>query len=293
MLNSALGNVTRTTRDLTRVLATEVPRFSAGVAREAAWVTAHLLMYPLGLRPESDRARVRTRARHDLDGLSPRQRGMVHQGADRGATPILLVHGIVDNHSIFTVLDRSLRREGFSDVSSFDYSLLTRDVRQTAEDLADAVERLCGESGYERIHVVGHSLGGLISRYYVQRLGGDARVDTLVTLGTPHAGTVWARAGRVIPLIDQLRPESDVITELAEPAPACRTRFVAFHSDLDHLIVPSRNARIEHPDLDAQNVAVRRVGHLSMPHNRRIAGEIAAALSRVAPERAPAGAGSR
>ena len=91
----------------------------------------------------------------------------------------------------------------------------------------------------------------------------------------------------------QLRPESDVIAELAEPAPDCRTRFVAFYSDLDHLIVPSRNARIEHPDLDAQNVAVRRVGHLSMPHNRRIASEIASTLSRLTPEPATAGDRSR
>lgn len=279
MLHTALGNVTRATREATRVIAKEVPRVSAGVAREAGWVAAHLVMYPLGLRPDSDRARVR--ARHDLYGLTPRQRGMVHQGVDRGATPILLVHGIVDNHSIFTMMDRSLRRRGFSDLSSFDYSLLTKDVRQTAGDLAAAIERLCTVSGYDRIHVIGHSLGGLISRYYVQRLGGDARVDTLVTLGTPHGGTVWARAGRVVPLINQLRPESDVIAELAEPAPGCRTRFVAFYSDLDHLIVPSRNARIEHPDLDAENVSVRRIGHLSMPHNSRIASEIASTLSQL------------
>ena len=44
------------------------------------------------------------------------------------------------------------------------------------------------ETGFERIHVIGHSLGGLIARYYVTRLGGDARVHTLVTLGTPARG---------------------------------------------------------------------------------------------------------
>ncbi|WP_324274364.1 esterase/lipase family protein [Blastococcus brunescens] len=38
------------------------------------------------------------------------------------------------------------------------------------------------------MHVVGHSLGGLIARYHVQRQGGDRRVESLVTLGTPHEG---------------------------------------------------------------------------------------------------------
>ena len=50
------------------------------------------------------------------------------------------------------------------------------------------VERIVAETGFERIHIIGHSLGGLIARYYVTRLGGDARVHTLVTLGTPHDG---------------------------------------------------------------------------------------------------------
>ena len=91
------------------------------------------------------------------------------------------------------------------------------------------------------MHVVGHSLGGLVARYYVQRLGGDARVHTLVTLGTPHSGTVPAyflplRLGR------QLRPGSDLMTELAGPAPGCRTRFLAYWSDLDQMMIPKTAA---------------------------------------------------
>jgi len=69
--------------------------------------------------------------------------------------------------------------------------------------------------------------------------------------------------------------------ELAEPAPGCRTRFIAFHSDIDPLIVPSRNARLDHPDLNVQNIAVRGVGHLSMPNNGRIAFTIAEALRQL------------
>jgi triacylglycerol lipase len=268
-------------------IAAEVPRLASGVAREVGWVSAHLVMYPLGVLAEP----ARKRGRHDLDGLSPAQRGLMHHGVDSAATPILLVHGIIDNHSIFTLMDRALSRRGFSDISSFDYGLLTSDVRKAAEDLSAAVERLVAESGYERVHLIGHSLGGLISRYYVQRMGGDARVHTLITLGTPHSGTALARAGQLVPVVRQLRPDSDLISELAEPAPGCSTRFVAFYSLLDHLIVPSRNARIEHPDLNARNVEVRGVGHLSMPHNGRIAFDIAATLRQLDEGADPTGAG--
>ncbi len=213
----------------------------------------------------------------------------MHYAVDAAATPILFVHGIIDNHSIFALLERALRRRGFSDLSSFDYGLLTTDVRRAAEDLAAAVERLSAESGYERVHVVGHSLGGLIARYYVQRMGGHERVRTLVTLGTPHRGTELARVGQLLPLVRQLRPDSDLVSELAEPSPNCTTRFVAFYSDLDQLIVPSRNARIEHGDLDVRNVAIRGVGHFSLPNNRDIAFQIASVLNDLDPDRPPAG----
>lgn len=273
MGKSSIGGASRT-------LTQGVARYATGLAVEAGWTTAHLMMYPIGLLSESAG---RGLPRHDLAGMTPHQRGLVHHDVNAAATPILLVHGIVDNHSIFSVLERALRRRGFADISSFDYGVLTRDVRRTAERLAEVIERLAADSGYERIHVIGHSLGGLITRYYIQRMGGDARVHTLVTLGTPHQGTTLATAGKLVPLLRQLAPGSDLIRELAEPAPDCRTRFVAFHSDLDHLIVPSRNARIEHPDLNARNVSVSGVGHLSLTNNRRIAHDIATTLRELEP----------
>ena len=263
---------------ISRVLTRDVPRVASGVAREAGWVTAHLMTYPFGLLSERGS---RPDRRHTLVGLSPHQRSLVHFAVDAAATPILLVHGIVDNHTIFSPLERALRRRGFTDLSSFDYGLLTSDVRATADDLAVAIEKLVEESGSEKVHVIGHSLRGLISRYYVQRMGGHQRVHTVVTLGTPHQGTVLARAGSVLPLVRQLRPDSELIAELNEPAPGCDTRFIAFHSDLDQLIRPSRNARIEHPDLRVRNVAVRGIGHMSLTNDGGIAFQIAAALAHL------------
>jgi pimeloyl-ACP methyl ester carboxylesterase len=139
---------------------------------------------------------------------------------------------------------------------------------------------ICAETGYERIHLVGHSMGGVIARYYIQCLGGDERIHTLVTLGSPHAGTVPAR---LFPhaLMRQLRPGSEVITALAQPAPGCRTRFVAFWSDLDQMIIPRSAARIEHADLRARNVRVRGVGHMSLPIDGGVVHEIGATLAHL------------
>jgi hypothetical protein len=78
-----------------------------------------------------------------------------------------------------------------------------------------------------------------------------------------------------------MTPGSDVVRELAAPAPQCRTRFVSFWSDLDALISPKRAARIDHPDLNARNVLVRGVGHMSLPINGTVTREIAATLAHL------------
>jgi len=269
---------------LSRVVALHLSRVASGVAIEAAWATAHMLMYPFGLLSPARAAHGR---RHDLRGLNPEQRGLFHHGVDAAETPILLVHGIIDNHAIFTVMERALRRRGFQRLSTYDYGLLTHNIPQAAARLGEAVEELSVTTGYERIHVIGHSLGGLIARYYVQRMGGDRHVHTLVTLGTPHQGTQLAFAAPLLPLVRQLTPNSSVIHELTEPAQDCRTRFIAFFSDIDHLVIPSRNARLDHPDLKVRNIEVRGVGHLSMPNNGRIAFTIAEALRELDPDGTP------
>ena len=247
-----------------------------GIALETVWVATHIASYPLGLTREKRREI----DRYSLAGLPPVQRGLIASDVEAAGTPILLLHGMVDNKSIFTLLRRGLRRRGFGRIAAINYSVLTHDIPSAARRLAGHVEQLCAESGYERVHIVGHSLGGLIARYYVQRLGGDERVHTLVCLGTPHEGT---QAARLVPrrIAGQLRPDSDVIAELAEPAPDCRTRFISVWSDLDQLIVPKRSARIDHPDLNAHNMLVRGLGHLSLPVDGRVVHAICTALAQL------------
>lgn len=257
------------------------PHGLRGTATEIAWVLGHGVIYPLGLLAERRQARGRDELeRFTLGDLSPVQRGLVLSDVVAAGTPIILIHGLVDNRSIFTLLRRGLRRRGFGRVITLNYSPFTQDIRQVAHQLAALVEKTCEETGYERVHVVGHSLGGLIARYYVQRLGGDERVHTLCTLGSPHAGTF---AAHLMPqkVVKQLRPGSDLMQELEQPAAGLRTRFVAFWSDLDQLVLPKRSARIDHPDLTARNVLLRGVGHMSLPIDGRVVREITTLLAHL------------
>jgi triacylglycerol lipase len=242
--------------------------------QELVWLTAHALTYPAGLLAEQG---VLEDSRYRIDTLSPLTRGLILADIAAAGRPVVLVHGIGDNRSAFTVLRRTLRRRGFGRIVTVNYSPLTSDVRKAAAALARHVERVCQQSGYEQVFLVGHSLGGIIARYYVQCLGGDARVSTLVTLGSPHAGSQLAR---MAPLLvgRQLRPNSELMRELAGPA-RCSTRFVAIYSDRDEVVVPNSSARLEHPDLTVTAVRVHGVGHLSLLVNSTVAQAIAAALT--------------
>jgi triacylglycerol lipase len=257
-----------------RVVSAAVVR---GIALELAWASAHVSTYPLGLLRER---RAVDSIRLTLDGLDPVRRGLLSGDVEVAGTPILMVHGIADNHSIFSVLRRALHRRGFARVVSVDYGWLATDLRTLASRLATEVERVCNQTGYDRVNVVAHSMGGLVARYYVQRLGGDARVNTLVTIGTPHAGTRWADGLRH-PILRQLRPGSRFLAELAAPSPGCRTRFVVVWSDLDQVVIPQENARLRHPDLEVHEIAVHGVGHISLPVDGRVVHEVCTAFFSV------------
>ncbi len=259
-----------------------------GIAVETAWLAGRLALYPMGLfrehlRPEDAYGHYR------IDPLPPVQRGLAVIDIQAAGTPILLLHGIMDNRSAFAVFRRALRRRGFGVVHAVNYGPFTGDIRAAARELGKHVRELRERTGCERIHVVGHSLGGLIARYYVQRLGGDAAVGTLVTLGSPHGGTA---AAYLMPtaLARQLRPGSELLTELAEPAPGCRTRFLVVWSRLDQMIVPQRNARLRHPDLDVEELELSDVGHFSLPIHTRTVRWVASSIAHSDDARHPVGA---
>ncbi|MDI3405495.1 lipase family alpha/beta hydrolase [Streptomyces cavernicola] len=267
-------------------------RFSTALlkasALELAILAGHLLLYPTGIRQERPTTPRRPAPTPRTTAETPKTSETAEEAdtlktpvrlpsatADR---PVLLLHGFVDNRSVFVLLRRALAREGRQHLASLNYSPLTCDIRGAAERLGRHVEETCERTGQPVVDVVGHSLGGLIARYYVQQLGGDVRVRTLVTLGSPHGGTAAVPLMSAHPIVRQMRPDSDVIQELRQPAPHCRTRFVSFWSDLDTVMHPLETACVDHPDLLAHNVQVTGVGHLALPVHPAVAAGIRQAI---------------
>jgi pimeloyl-ACP methyl ester carboxylesterase len=217
------------------------------VGLESAALATHLLLYPTGLCPEP---------------LPPAHPDCGHAS---GHAPVLLLHGLFDNRSVFTLLRHSLRSHGWAHVHAINYNPTAADLHAAAVLLGRHVVHARRVYGGEQVAIVGHSLGGLVARYYVQLLGGHEHVHSVVTLGTPHAGTLSALPLYPIPIARQLLPGSPVFEALGAPAPLCGTRFLAFWGDRDPVILPPGNALLRHPDLRLANVRVPGAGHLSLP----------------------------
>jgi triacylglycerol lipase len=228
-----------------------------GVGRELALGALHLAAYPLGIAAAELSGETKPLAR----GLSLHP-ALAHHPR-HAEIPIVLVHGWVHNRSAFIGMTRALRRAGFHHIHGLNYNPMRHTIEEIAAMLATEVDRVLAVTGAPRCMIVGHSMGGIVSRYYVQVLGGQRNVDTVVTMGSPHRGTVFAHIA-LGPAARQLRPHSHLLRTLEESARPSDVRWISYYSDLDLMVAPAISAKLVHPALRAANIRTPDTGHLSL-----------------------------
>ncbi|MFD6639061.1 lipase family alpha/beta hydrolase [Micromonospora chalcea] len=114
------------------------------------------------------------------------------QRAAATADPVIVVGGLSGISIAYEPLAARLRADGYR-VSIYQLpNLGLGDIRESARALSSYVDRVRAATGAARVDLVGHSEGGLVSRWYVKYLGGAATVDQYVSLGSPQYGTYVA-----------------------------------------------------------------------------------------------------
>lgn len=264
MGTSPLGGLEALARDTAGAL--RRGRTYAIAAREAAGIAVNLVAYPLGILDEA------------LDH-APQRRHAVHPVRDSRFfanpaafdVPVLLVHGYAHNRSGYLLLRNRLRRSGFANLYTLNYNALLQDIPGIAKRLAELVERICAETHQPFVHIVGHSLGGIVARYYVQRLGGAERILRAITIGSPHNGTLSASLFAFLgPTAKQLAWDSALIRSLnthVEPTPV---QWTSIWSSSDELVVPAESARLCPTAFRAENVTIPGQGHMSLLVSPRV-----------------------
>lgn len=155
--------------------------------------------------------------------------------------PVVLVHGILRPASIFNTMSAYLSDRGWPV-----YALNMKQYNGTigldllAKQVAEYVENRFPPQ--QPIDLVGLSMGGIVSRYYVQRLEGIKRVQRLITIGSPHYGT---RMAYFLPLPGclQMRPGSLFLQDLNHDVEMLeQIKFTSIWTPYDFIIVPAASA---------------------------------------------------
>jgi len=190
---------------------------------------------------------------------------------DPSRPTVLLVHGYMCNRATW----RHWLMNGIPsrwNVATVNLEPVFGTVQHYANVVHDAVERLRSATGAERITLVCHSMGGLAARSYLRRYGHHA-VQRVVTIDTPHFGTVFATLGHG-PNARQMRNAGEFVRQLAEDDEP--VDFICFASQHDNLIVPRDNQVLA----GTEAVWFEKIGHLAMTANDEVLKKVIEVVER-------------
>ena len=180
---------------------------------------------------------------------------------------VVLVHGFFATAGVFRPLRNRLAQElrGEGELAHHPVQIASfthapgMSVRRIAESLGSLVDRIPG-----RIHLVGHSLGGLVARYYVQELGGDARVAQTISLASPFHGTTLAHPFPVL-VGRELRSDSATLVRLRARASAyAHVPHLSLFGTGDLVVRPYQSAIFPQGDV----VELPGMGHNTLLYDR-------------------------
>ena len=191
--------------------------------------------------------------------------------------PVLLVHGYVCNGGYWTKLSRQLAQAGIVH-KAIDLEPIDASIDGYVTQVEQALQALCTLTGSERAIIVAHSMGGLVARAWLRHYGA-ARAARIITIGTPHHGTVLANlaAGanaRQMSRVDGA-PSGWLAQLAASETPETRALITSIYSHHDNIVVPQSSAQLS----GARNLAFGGIGHVALASDARVLRQLLAEIT--------------
>ena len=189
--------------------------------------------------------------------------------------PIILLHGLFQNRSCLFWLQYRLRAAGYQQVICIS-TPPWRDMETLTESLTKIVDELRIKLKVEKVILIGHSMGGIIARNYVQNRGGAAHVQGMVTLGSPHHGSKLAPFA-LSPMGKTLLPGSKFMRQFNSVAWPNETQAVSIYTRYDNIVLPAESGKMN----GAQSVELDGMGHTSLLFHPRSLQAVLGALDNI------------
>jgi triacylglycerol lipase len=189
--------------------------------------------------------------------------------------PVLLVHGLAGTKSSWSLVAQTLSARGLT-VDAIAYAPLGTSMERLADQLVAEAQTILSRTGADKVHLVGHSLGGVVIAQAIADGRLDGLVDTIITLGSPFGGSPWAGLLPFVVIVRALRPGSPLLQRLASAPVPDGVRWLAVTAALD-IIVPGLRSVPTHAEVE--KITFGNVGHLGLLISRQVIEYIAAALS--------------
>ncbi len=173
-------------------------------------------------------------------------------------TPVLLLHGLFHNRSCWLWTRYRLHRRGLRNLYAINLPPW-HELEDLTERVARKVDELRQATGSDKVHLVGHSMGGMIARNFIQLHSGAEKIASCTLLGSPNRGSKLAPFA-VTHLGRLLLPGSDFLQELAAAALPTGVRLTAIFSRHDNMVIPFEAAQME----EADNVELAGMGHMGL-----------------------------
>lgn len=182
---------------------------------------------------------------------------------DPGRPAVLLIAGYVCNRAVWKPLLDSGHLADFN-VATVNIEPVFGPIDGYAGEIHAAVEKLRAASGAARVILVCHSMGGIAARAYL-RQHGDAAVARVITLASPHHGTIFGLLGHGANARQMARGSAYLHTLASVETLERRRRFVCIATADDNLVVPRSSPLLP----DAEHHVIDGVGHLALLEDKR------------------------
>jgi triacylglycerol lipase len=208
-----------------------------------------------------------------FDQVKRDPKSLVHNS---NSVPVILVHGYLDNSSSWVIQRYRLKKQNIRNVFTVNMGVLPKhSIEDCTEKLSKRIQEVKRITGSDKVILIGHSMGGVVSANYALNKAKDenTKVTDVLTLGSPLQGTKLARIGlgKSARQMETNSSFSNDLTKQISEEKEIRFHHVASKSDL---IMRPWNTSLNGNEKPSEKDTIVKCGHITYLFSKKIGSKI-------------------